>query len=274
MLLHPAQKRLWSSGTGRARRWALVSLCFLVFMLPACGLAGSAGSGPAPFTVTRVDLAASPTSVAGTTCGSSTSFTYTAVFHLPAHSAGGTIRFAYTVNNGRSQTNAMVTAGAGETRATFTFAGAGTVSTSHTYPGTAIVMVTNPNTVTSPAVKPSGTCAKPGAFRVLSVAMAVNPTSIDGTQCMTFLTVTYTALFHVAANGPGGTIHFAYTLDNGRGSNSASLVVEPGQTVARYAFVWSGLLPIDHSYPEPGGVVVTSPNALTSSLLGPSGICI
>jgi len=32
-------------------------------------------------------------------------------------------------------------------------------------------------------------------------------------------------------------------------------------------------LPIDHTYPEPGGVIVSSPNAINSPLLGPSGSC-
>lgn len=230
-------------------------------------------SAAVPFTVTSVDLSITPTSIAGKTCGSIASFTYTAVFHLPAHAAGGTIQFAYTLNNGRSQTNGMVTAGAGETSKTFTFTSSGTLSADHTYPGIAEVMVTSPNTVSSPQVIPAGACAVPGAFQVTSVSMTVNPASVAGTSCGTFLTVTYTALFHLAPNGPGGTIHFEYTINNGRGSNLASITVAAGQTTASYSFVWSGNLPVDHTYPEQGGVMVQSPNAISSPLLGPSGTC-
>lgn len=42
---------------------------------------------------------------------------------------------------------------------------------------------------------------------------------------------------------------------------------------ATYAFTWSGMLPADHTYPEPGGVMVQSPNVMNSPMLGPSGTC-
>jgi photosystem II stability/assembly factor-like uncharacterized protein len=110
-------------------------------------------------------------------------------------------------------------------------------------------------------------------FKVTSVSMTVNPTSIAGTSCGTSTTVTYTALFHLAPNGPGGTIHFAYTINNGRGTTPASLTVPAGQTTASYSFVWSGNLPPDHTYPGAGGVMVQSPNVISSPMLGPSGTC-
>lgn len=226
-----------------------------------------------PLSVTSVDLAVTPTSIAGTTCGSSASFIYTAVFHIPAHSAGGTIHFAYTLNNGRSQTPDAVPVTAGATSTSYTFVSSGTLSVDHTYPGTAIVMVTSPNTITSPSVTPDGACTEAGTFQVTSVAMTVSPTGIAGTHCGTLLNVIYTALFHLPPNGPGGTIQFEYTVNNGRSSSLASITVAPGQTTASYAFRWSGNLPADHTYPEPGGVIVHSPNAARSSLLGPSGTC-
>jgi hypothetical protein len=134
-------------------------------------------------------------------------------------------------------------------------------------------MVTSPNTISSPPVNLSGACVVPGPFQVTSASMTVNPSSIAGTNCGTFLSVTYTALFHLAPNGPGGTIQFEYTVNNGRGSNPASIKVAPGQTTASYSFHWSGNLPADHTYPEQGGVIVQSPNAINSPLLGPSGTC-
>lgn len=261
--------------------WALLPLCLLVFTLSACGVSttgpgtggGSGSPTPAPFTVSSVDLAVSPISIAGTTCGSQASFTYTATFHIPANTAGGTVQFAYTLNNGHSQTNASVTVGAGETSKTFTFNSSGTLLADHTYPGTAIVMVTSPNNVQSPSVKPSGSCAAPGAFEVTSVSMAVNPSDISGTTCGSYLAVTYTATFQLAPNGPGGTIQFEYTVNNGRGSDMASIAVSPGQTTADYSFQWAGNLPGDHTYPELGGVIVHSPNYLISPTVAPSGKC-
>lgn len=255
-------------------------ICLIVFTLVACGNSTSTGPSsttstvtPAPFSVTSVDLAVNPNSIAGKSCGSLASFTYLATFHIPAGTPGGTIHFNYTLNNGRSQTDATVTVGAGETSKTFSFTSSDTLPTDHTYPGVAEVMVTSPNTVSSPQIQPTGTCVESGAFQVTSVSMAVNPTGVAGQNCGTSFTVTYTATFHMAPNGPGGTINFEYTVNNGRGSNPASLTVSPGQTTANYSFTWSGALPADHTYPEQGGVIVQSPNIVNSPLLGPTGTC-
>ncbi|HET9111820.1 MAG TPA: hypothetical protein VFN78_13405 [Ktedonobacterales bacterium] len=265
----------------------VVALLAVVLVTLGKGLRPTGGTGAAaptatstaasaPFTVTSVDLAVTPASVASAICGSSATFTYTATFHLPARTAGGVIQFAYTLNNGRSQTPDSVTVGAGQTSAVATFTSSGVLSADHTYPGPALIMVTSPNSVISPSALPSGACvaqSAPGPFQVTSVSMTVNPTSVAGLHCGTATTVTYTALFHLAPNGPGGTIQFDYTVNNGRGSTPASVTVAPGQTTASYSFTWSGALPADHTYPEPGGVSVRSPNTITSPLVGPSGAC-
>ena len=234
---------------------------------------GQGNTGTTPFSVSSVDLSVSPDSIAGMPCGSAVSFTYTATFHIPAGTAGGTIQFQYTLNNGRSSTPASVTVSAGETTKTSTFTSSGTLPPDHTYPGIAEVMVTSPNAVNSPQVQPSGSCTAVSAFQVTSVDMAVSPASITGRTCGTPLTVTYTATFHIAPNGPGGTIQFQYTINNGRGSTPANLTVAAGQTTATYSFQWSGTLPPDHTYPGNGGVIVTSPNQITSALVAPTGQC-
>ena len=121
---------------------------------------------------------------------------------------------------------------------------------------------------------PTATAPNPAAqFKVTSIDMAVNPTSIGGISCSTNLTVTYTATFHVPASSPGGIVQFGYTVNNGRAESMASLTFVPGETTRTYTFTWQGNLPIDHTYPEPGGIMVTSPNQLTSSLVGPTGMC-
>ena len=226
-----------------------------------------------PFTVTSVDLAVTPASIAGMTCGSSISLTYTATFHIPERTAGGTIQFSYTLDNGRSSTNASVTVGPGQTTQTATFSSSGTLPPDHTYPGIAEVMVQSPNAVHSPQVQPAGSCVATAAFQVTGVDMAVSPTSIAGLACGTQTTVTYTATFHLAPGGPGGTMQFMYTTNNGRGSTTASLPVAAGQTTATYSFTWSGQLPADHTAPGNGGVIITSPNQLTSALVAPTGSC-
>ena len=255
----------------------LALACLVVCFMAACAPSGGTGSGSTPsatpFTVTSVDLAVSPDSIAGTTCGSAISLTYTATFHLPAGTDGGNIQFAYTLNNGRSSTNASVTVSPGQTTKTYAFTSAGTLPADHTYPGIAEVMVTSPNAVQSPQVQPTGSCGAAAAFEVTSVDMAVSPTSIAGMACNTQITVTYTATFHIAAGGPGGTIQFQYTVNNGRGSTNANITVAAGQTTATYSFTWSGKLPTDHTAPGAGGVIVTSPNQLNSPLVAPTGPC-
>jgi hypothetical protein len=199
--------------------------------------------------------------------------TYTATFHIPSGTNGGTIQFEYTVNNGGASTNASVTVNPGETTKTYPFTSAGTLPPDHTYPGIAQVLVTTPNAVQSPQVQPSGSCGAAAAFQVTSVDMAVSPVSIAGSTCGSQTTVTYTATFHIAPGGPGGTIQFSYTVNNGRSSTNASITVAAGQTTATYSFTWSGQLPADHTAPGLGGVMVDSPNQVTSPLVAPTGSC-
>lgn len=227
----------------------------------------------AAFQVTSVDLAVSPNSIAGKACGSQVSFTYTTTFHIAANSPGGTIQFMYTVNNGRGSTNASVKVGAGKTIATYTFTSSGTLPPDHTYPGIAEVVVNSPNAINSPQVQPAGSCTPVSGFQVTSIDMAVSPANISGMACGTHVTVTYTATFHIAANSPGGTLKFMYTVNNGRGSTNASVPVGAGKTIATYSFTWSGNLPLDHTYPGRGGVMLSSPNTLTSALVAPTGTC-
>lgn len=259
---------------------ALLGGVFLALRSQRGGTGGSGGASAtattssATFTVTSVAITVSPSSIAGEACGSNVTFTYTATFHVPAHTAGGTIQYNYTLNNGRSQTPGALQVAAGQTTATTTFTSSGTLSPDNTYPGPAAVMVTTPNSVTSNTAVVSGTCAQPSsAFSVKAVAIALDPNTLSGRSCGTSLTENYIATFALVPNGPGGTIHFMYTTDNGRSSTPASLTVAAGQTTATYTFTWSGTLPADHTAPGNGGVIVTAPNSISSSLVGPSGQC-
>ncbi len=227
----------------------------------------------AKFQVTKIAMAVSPTSIQGLSCGTSIVVTYTATIHVAANSPGGTVQFNYTVNNGRGQTPASITFSPGQTVRTYTFSWSGALPADHTYPGPGGIQVTSPNLLTSSLVAPTGQCASSSAFQVTKVAMSVSPTSIQGLSCGTSVTVTYTATIYVAANSPGGTVQFSYTVNNGRGQTPASITFSPGQTVRTYTFSWSGALPADHTYPGPGGIQVTSPNLLTSSLVAPTGTC-
>lgn len=127
-----------------------------------------------------------------------------------------------------------------------------------------------PNTHSASPTAPASSSA---SFKVTSVDMAVTPGSIAGIPCGTSVTVTYTATIHVAANSPGGTVQFSYTINGGRSQTPASVHFAPGQTSKTYSFTWNGSLPADHTYPGLGGIMITSPNQLTSALVAPTGRC-
>jgi hypothetical protein len=259
---------------------ALVGSMAIVFYAVRHNNGGTASPNPTstlstarvPLKVISVSMSATPGSIAGFACGTHLTVTYTALFHVRPNSAGGTVQFEYTVNNGRGQTPASINFNPGETTKSYTFTWSGALPIDHTYPEPGGVQVTSPNQLTSPLVGPAGHCT-PAKFQVTKIDMAVSPTSIQGLSCGTSKVVTYTATIHVAPNSSGGTVKFNYTVNNGRGQTPASINFGQGETTKTYTFTWSGTLPADHTYPEPGGIQVTSPNQLTSSLVGPKGMC-
>jgi len=228
------------------------------------------------FKVTSVAMAVSPASIAGLRCGTPVTVTYTATFHVASGSMGGVVTFGSTVTNGRGGGDAThrLTFGPGVSTKTFSFLWSGALPADHTSPGRGGVQVSSPNQLISPLVAPTGQCRSSSAtFQVTSVTMAVNPTSIQGLSCGTSVVVTYTATIHVAANGPGGTVKFSTTVNNGRANTPASITFSPGQTVRTSSFTWSGALPGDHTSPGRGGIQVSSPNQLISPMVQPGGMC-
>src|SRR5712692_119120 len=108
-------------------------------------------------------------------------------------------------------------------------------------------------------------------FRVTSIAMSVTPTTVSLWKCGSYIQVVYNAVFHVVSGPNGGTIVFFYTVNNGRIQTMANLTILPGQHLSNFVFTWQGSLPIDHTYPGPGGVLVTSPNSIVSKTVLPAG---
>ena len=111
------------------------------------------------------------------------------------------------------------------------------------------------------------------AFRVTSIDMSVTPSNVSIWQCGSYIQVVYNAVFHVVSGPDGGTISFSYTVNNGRSQTFEKLTIIPGQHLSNFTFTWQGSLPPDHTYPGPGGVLVTSPNYLVSQLVFPAGKC-
>lgn len=110
-------------------------------------------------------------------------------------------------------------------------------------------------------------------FAVTSIDMSVTPTTTSLWTCGSYIQVVYNAVFHVVSGPHGGTIVFSYTVNNGRSQTMEKLTILPGQYLSNFTFTWQGSLPADHTYPGPGGVLVTSPNSIVSQLVLPSGKC-
>ena len=130
-------------------------------------------------------------------------------------------------------------------------------------------------TITPSAQTTTGTITSvtPSAFKVTSIELSASP-SLNGHACNTQFTETYTAIFHIAPNGPGGTIVFNYTTNNGRSqSQNINLPVDAGQTSATYTFTWSGILFADHTVPGVGIVLMSAPNQGESPGAHPNGLC-
>jgi hypothetical protein len=130
---------------------------------PSTPASSSATTSGSAFQVTAVTMSVSPASISGMACGTNTTVTYTAVFQVPAGSTGGTVQFTYTVNNGRGQTPASITFGAGETSKSYSFTWSGPLPADHTYPSLGGVQVSSPNQYTSRLVQPTGQCVTPTA---------------------------------------------------------------------------------------------------------------
>lgn len=119
----------------------------------------------------------------------------------------------------------------------------------------------------------NGVTANASTFRVTSIDMSVTPSTTSTWACGSYIQVVYHAVFHVVSGPKGGTMVFSYTTNNGRSQMMEKLAILPGQHLSDFTFTWEGSLPSDHVYPQPGGVMVTSPNTLVSKLVSPAGHC-
>ena len=137
-------------------------------------------------------------------------------------------------------------------------ANAATASPAYSHSASSVNVVTTTNAAT---------------FKVTSITMSVTPGTTSTWTCGSYIQVVYNAVFHVVSGPKGGTIVFSYTINNGRSQTMEKLTILPGQRLSNFTFTWQGSLPRDHTYPEPGGVLVTSPNTLLSQMVSPAGKC-
>lgn len=151
--LHALPRRIVAVWRETMKRIGLVILLGAVLIAPA-----PTTTAQASFHVNSVQLFMSPTTLATWRCGASIQVVYHALFTVSSGPSGGTMRFSWTLNNGRGQTNAQLTIIPGQTRSDYTFTWQGALPADHTQPGVAIVLVTAPNRVESRGVYPTAGC--------------------------------------------------------------------------------------------------------------------
>jgi hypothetical protein len=130
------------------------------------------------------------------------------------------------------------------------------------------------STITTSSVKLTNSSTTSVPLKVTSVDISLSVPALGSYTCGTNITETYTATFHFPANNAGGQVAFETTTNNGRASQPASMMVSAGQTSATAVFSWSGPLSSANTVPGAGGVMVTAPNAYTSTLVSPTGACV
>jgi hypothetical protein len=111
-----------------------------------------------PFQVTTINLSVNPLSIAGKSCGTQLTITYTATFNVLPKGPGGAVQFTYTTDGGRNSQTGVVQFSPGQTSMKFQFPASGTLELNGAFPGAGQVTTTSPNTISSQAATPSGAC--------------------------------------------------------------------------------------------------------------------
>lgn len=145
-------KKRWRQTMTRAGLAGVLGAVLLVTPVPRTTMAQTS------FRVNSVQLSMSPTTLKTWRCGATIQVVYHALFSVSSGAAGGTMRFSWTLNNGRSQMNAQLTIIPGQRRSEYTFTWQGALPADHTQPGVAIVLVTAPNRVESRGVYQTAGC--------------------------------------------------------------------------------------------------------------------
>jgi zinc-ribbon domain len=111
-----------------------------------------------PFQVTTIDMSVNPLTIAGMSCGTQLTVTYTATFNVLPKGPGGAVQFTYTTDGGRTTKTGLVQFNPGQTSKQFQFTSSGTLALNGAFPGSGQVTMTSPNVVSSQTAIPSGSC--------------------------------------------------------------------------------------------------------------------
>ncbi len=112
-----------------------------------------------PFQVTTIDMAVSPLTIAGMSCGTQLNVTYTATFNVLPKGPGGAVQYTYTTDGGHTSKTGVKQISPGQTSIQFQFPASGTLPPNGgAFPGSGQVTTTSPNVLSSQVITPSGAC--------------------------------------------------------------------------------------------------------------------
>ena len=272
--------------------------CLLALVLVGCGSSHSNSSNPGPTSIdpsasakvpsptlsptaaltaiaphaTGVIIVVSPGTFATDACGVQTSIIFSATITIASGSTGGSVPFTWNINHTNIAGNATFTAGETSKTVTYTLNNY-TVQLNTSPPTGAITVGSSGSTITSSEVGPTGICRLPGPFLVQNIAISVTPATITGIACGATLTVINTATITIAPNSNAGTVQLTWTIGNY--SPKTSVFFAPGQTVKTISYTETGQLVAGNTngFPHHVSLASTSPNAVSSIVIKPTGQC-
>ncbi len=261
-----------SSNTGSSNQTPTPTDTTFATVVPSRTPSPTAALTPIPPHATGVIIAVSPDSFSSVSCGTTTSVTFNAIITVNSGSTGGPMPFTWNINH--TNIAGSVNFASGETSKTVTYTLNNYSLQLNSSPLTGTITVDNPgSTITSSAVGPTGTCRLPGPFLVQSIALSVSPTTITGITCGTTITVTYTATITIAPDSNAGSVQLVWSI--GTYTPKRSLFFAPAQTIATAFYSETGRLVAGNTNGFPHHVMLasTSPNAVASAIIKPTGLC-